>query len=43
MANLIVGSLFNAVAFSGAVYLFSKLSKRGYEDEIKRHNKSLEQ
>lgn len=34
--------LFNAIAFSGARFLFSKLNHTGYEAEIKRHNKPLE-
>ena len=43
MASVVAGGLFNAVAFAGAGYLFSKLSNhRGYADEIKRHNHALE-
>ena len=30
--------LFNAVAFAGAGYLFSKLNHHGYSEEISRHN-----
>ena len=30
------------MAFAGAGFLFSKLNHNGYEDEIKRHNKALE-
>ena len=40
--NLVAGGIFNAVAFAGAGFLFSKLNHRGYEDEIKRHNKAIE-
>jgi hypothetical protein len=39
---MVVGGLFNAFAFAGAGSLFSHLNKRGYEDEIKRHNKATE-
>ena len=38
----IVGGLFNAVAFAGAGFLFSKLNHTGYEKEIKRHNEAME-
>ena len=38
----VVGGLFNAVAFAGAGFLFSKLNHTGYEKEIKRHNLALE-
>ena len=38
----VVGGLFNAVAFAGAGFLFSKLNHSGYEKEIKRHNEALE-
>ena len=38
-----VGGLFNAFAFAGAGFLFSKLNHSGYKDEIKRHNLALEQ
>ena len=38
----IVGGLFNAVAFAGAGFLFSKLNHSGYEKEIKRHNEAME-
>ena len=38
----VVGGLFNAVAFAGAGFLFSKLNHRGYEEEIKRHNEAME-
>ena len=37
-----VGGLFNAVAFAGAGFLFSKLNHTGYEKEIKRHNEAME-
>ena len=42
MASMVVGGLFNAFAFAGAGYLFSKLNHSGYKDEIKRHNLALE-
>ena len=29
------------MAFAGVGFLFSKLNHRGYEDEIKRHNKAI--
>ena len=38
----VFGGLFNAVAFAGAGFLFSKLNHSGYEKEIKRHNLTLE-
>ena len=42
----IVGSLlqttFAAVSFAGAGYFFKAFDKNGYEAEIKRHNKALE-
>ena len=38
----IVGGLFNAVAFAGTGFLFSKLNHTGYEKEIKRHNEAME-
>ena len=38
----VVGGLFNAVAFAGAGFLFSKLNHAGYEKEIKRHNEAME-
>ena len=40
---MVVGGLFNAVAFAGAGFLFSKLNHPGYSDEIKRHNLAMEQ
>ena len=43
MASVVAGGLFNAVAFAGARYVFHKLDKKGYEDEIKRHNLAMEQ
>ena len=42
MAQIVVGGIFNAVAFSAAGFLFSKLNHQGYEAEMKRHNKPLE-
>ncbi|CAB3991948.1 Hypothetical predicted protein [Paramuricea clavata] len=41
--NLIVGGLFNAVAFAGAGFLFSHLNQNGYKEEIRRHNRALEE
>ena len=38
----VVGGLFNAVAFAGAGFLFSKLNHTGYKKEIKRHNEAME-
>ncbi len=42
MASMVAGGLFNAVAFAGAGYIFSKLNKDGYGEETKRHNLALE-
>ena len=42
MASTIGGSLFAAVAFSGAGYLFYLLDKEGYSSEMKRHNLAVE-
>ena len=42
MASVVAGGIFNAVAFAGAGFLFSKLNHQGYDDEMKRHNKALE-
>ena len=42
MAASMGSSLFAALAFSGAGYLFHLLDKNGYSDEIKRHNKAME-
>ena len=41
IASAIAGGVFNAFAFAGAGWLFSKLNHKGYEAEIKRHNHSL--
>ena len=38
----VAGGLFNAIAFAGAGFLFSKLNHTGYEKEIKRHNEAME-
>ena len=38
MTSVVAGGIFNPVAG----FLFSKLNHNGYEDEIKRHNKALE-
>ena len=40
MAQIVVGGIFNAIAFSAAGFLFSKLNHQGYE--MKRDNKALE-
>ena len=42
MTSVVAGGIFNAVAFAGAGFLFSKLNHNGYEDEMKRHNTALE-
>ena len=42
MASVVAGGLFNAVAFTGAGYIFHKLDKSGYEKEMKRHNEAME-
>ena len=41
MAQIVVG-IFNAIVFSAAGFLFSKLNHQGYEYKMKRHNKALE-
>ena len=38
MASVVAGGLFNAVAG----YVFYKLDKSGYKDEMKRHNLAVE-
>ena len=43
MASVVAGGLFNAIAFAGAGYVFHKLDKRGYEAEMERHNKAIEE
>ena len=42
MTSVVVGGLFNAVAFAGAGFLFSKLNGQGCKEEVKRHNQALE-
>ena len=42
MAQIVVGGIFNAIVFSAAGFLFSKLNHQGYQDEMKRHNKALD-
>ena len=45
MASVVGGTLqtiFATVSFAGAGYLFKAFDKNGYEQEIKRHNRSLE-
>ena len=46
MASIIGGMLqtaFAGLAFAGSGYLFKMLDKNGYEAEMKRHNKALEE
>lgn len=43
MVSVVAGGIFNAVAFAGAGFLFSKFNHTGYEAEMKRHNHALEQ
>ena len=40
--SIVAGGLFNAIAFAGVGYVFHKLDKNGYEDEMKRHNLAVE-
>ena len=40
--SMALGGLFNAVAFAGAGYMFSKFNKDGYEKETKRHDLAME-
>ena len=42
MAATIGGSLWAAIAFSGAGWLFHKLDKSGYDTKMKRHNLAME-
>ena len=42
MVSVVLGGAFNALAFAGAGYLFQRLNKNGYEEEMGRHNKALE-
>ena len=42
MASIIASGVFNAVAFAGAGFLFSRLNHSGYQKEINRHNEALE-
>ena len=42
MAQIVVGGIFNAIAFSAAGFLFLKLNHPAYESVMKRHNKALE-
>ena len=41
MAGVVAGGLFNAIAFAGAVYVFHKLDKNGYEKEMERHDRAM--
>ncbi|CAB3979085.1 Hypothetical predicted protein [Paramuricea clavata] len=34
--------LFNAMAYAGAGFLFLKLNRQGYKEEVKRYNQALE-
>ena len=42
MAGVVAGGLFNAIAFAGTGYVFHKLDKNGYEEEMKRHDEAME-
>ena len=42
MTSVVVGGLFKAVAFAGAGFIFSKLNRQGYKEEVKRHDQTLE-
>ena len=42
MANLVGSSIIQAVSFMGAQWLFSQFDHKGYMEEIKRHNRALE-
>lgn len=42
MASLLTGIVSNTIAFSGASYFFSGLSHQNFKDEMKRHNRVLE-
>ena len=42
MAGMVAGGLFNAIAFAGTGYVFHKLDKNGYEEEMKRHDEAME-
>ena len=43
MASVVAGGLFNAIALAGAGYVFHKLDRNGYEKEMERHNKAMEE
>ena len=43
MVSVVAGGLFNAIAFAGAGYVFHKLDKNGYEAEMERHVKAMEE
>ena len=43
MASVVAGGLFNVIAFAGAGYVFHKLDENGYEKEMERHNKAMEE
>ncbi len=40
--SMVVGGLFNAFAFAGAGYIFSKFNKDGYKKETRRHDLAME-
>ena len=42
MTNVVSGGIFKAVAFAMDGFLFSKLNKEGYKEEMKRHNEAME-
>lgn len=43
LAGRTVQTVFAALSFAGAGWLFQHLNKSGYEKETKRHNKALEE
>ena len=43
MVSIVAGGLFNAVTFAGVGYVFHKLDKSDYKDEMKSHNLAVEQ
>ena len=42
MAGVLAEGLFNAIAFAGAGYVFQRLDKNGYEKEMERHDRTME-
>ena len=39
---MLIGAAVNAIAFSGAGYLFKSMDKNGYQEEMQRHNLAVE-